>query len=138
MWTECVAHTHRNVARCNRYQGAWVQHLCPKPGEARCLRVREMWQQARILDQAWISGQHTINIGIDRDLDAIKGCPDNRSGIVGTIAPQRGHKASDGATYETRRDRHDAMFDERIDERVSIFPRLVHQWISPDHHTKGL
>src|SRR5690242_2813934 len=116
MWMECITHTHGNVARRNRYQGARMQHLRAKPGEACRFGIREMWQQARILYQPWIGGQHTINIGVDCDLDTIEGCTDNRGGIVGAVAPQRGCKTSDGATYKTCRDRHNATFDKRRNE----------------------
>jgi len=87
---ESVADPNRDSSLNHWLQGLWMKHLRSKVRQSSRLPIRNLWNCARVGNQAGIGSEEAIDIGPDDDFVGTKRSSDNGGRIIRATATQCG------------------------------------------------
>ena len=102
---EAVADPHGNACLFHGTQRFRMQHLGAEIGELGRFAVGNFGNRARLGHEARIGGEHAVHVRPDDDFIGIERRAQDRRGIVGAAAAERGENAVGGRADEAGRPR---------------------------------
>ena len=100
--------------------GARVEHLGAEGRQLARLVEADVTDELRIGDDPRVRRQHPVDVRPDLDRVDMKRGAEQRRGVVGASAPERGGHAVRVRTHEASHHRHSARMDHRCDESARI------------------
>ena len=100
-----------------------MQHFCAEMGELGSFAIGNFRNSARAGNEARIGGEHAIHVGPDDHFVGCERTAQNRGGIIGAAAAERGEHTFSCGADKSGDYRNYSLLQQRAKARFAAFPR---------------